>query len=570
MTSLRGMLQLYRAPRESIGSKLTFLICFMFIAVPVISLFYGSLRSDSPGAPDAHFTLDNWLQVYGTATYRIAFLSTVGLSTVVGVLSVGLGAVLAWIVGRSNAPCRNALAPLLVVPLMISSLVTTLAWIALCAPNAGFINSLARDLFGIRTLFNIYSFSGIVLVLVLHYASFAFIPIYAVLRSIDGTLEEASCVVGASPLRTAVQMTLPLIWPVLASTFLLIFIFVAENFAAPALLGASSGFHTLASSIFYDISADPGNPPLAATAGTMLLWIALLGTLWQRRITANASRYVTIGGKATRQRTVELGRGRYFATSFILLYLFFAVVLPYSALVLASFMKFVTPRFTPAVFTTANYAKLMSYDYVLPTRNSLGFAVLGGLAAALLYVFLAYLIRRSPGWLGRLMDYVVIIPTVIPALVLGVGFVWAYIRLPLPIYGTAWILIIAYLTRFVGQGIRQSHAAFTQVSNDLTEAARTCGAPPLRAFRDVLLPLLRPALISLWTILFILIFMEISVTIVLYSPTTLTLPVLLWSRMQGGYQTEAFAVAVLQSTIVFVVLLIADRLFGTLRTALDS
>lgn len=547
----------------------TFFVVICVIGLPLAYLFYGSFRSDAPGAPGAHFTLDNWRQVYGGAVYWSAFFNTLILSTVVGVLSVLLGAILAWIVARTNAPWRKQLGPLLVVPLMISNLVTALAWIALCAPNAGFINALTRKLFGFM-LFDIYSFSGIVLILVLHYASFAFISIYAALSSIDSSLEEASYMLGGTPLRTAVKMTVPLIWPTLSATFLLIFIFAAENFSVPTILGASSGFEVTASIVYYNLSIIPGRPELAATAGTMLLAIAVVGTIWQRRIISRKNRYVTMAGKGGRSKTIDLGWKRHVATGFVIFYLFLSVILPYAALMAGSFMRFLTPNVTPSLLTLAHYRRLLAPENIGPIWNSMFLATAGALTATLLYVFLAYLIRRSPGFLSRFMDYAVIVPTVTPALVLGVGFMWAFIGLPIAIYGTFWILLIGYWTRYVGQGVRQAGAAFVQVAEELPEAARIAGASPIRSFTDILMPLLRPALVSLWTILFISIFMEISITIVLYSPNTMTLPVLLWSRMSGGFLTEAFAVAAIQATVIFVLLYVADRAFGTLRHTLNE
>jgi len=265
----------------------------------------------------------------------------------------------------------------------------------------------------------------------------------------------------------------------------------------------------------------------------------------------------------------ELGRWRWVATGFILLYLLLSVILPYLALILASLMKFVTSNITMNSFSLANYVKLFSGNFNQPIGNSLLFSLVGGLATTAICALVSYFIQRSRTAAGRFLDYAVIIPTVIPALVLGVGMVWAYVSIPLGIYGTAWILFLGYLTRYLGQGVRQSRAALIQISAELSEAGRMAGATPLRVLKDIVVPLLRPALISLWTVLFILIFMEISVTIILYGPRTQTLPTLLWSRMQGGYQTEAFAIAVVQATCVFAILFIADRLFGTLRNTLE-
>ena len=555
---------------ESIALIVASIVTVLLVGAPIAMLYYGSFRTDAPGAPDAAFTLNNWAQVYGTAENLGAFGTTLALSALVAGCSTLVGTLIAWIVARTDAPGRSFLAPLLVMPLMISTLITTLAWIALCAPNAGFVNAFAKSWFGINLVFDIYSFSGIVLVLTLHYVSFAFLPIYAALRAIDSSLEEASYMSGAGPIRTAANMTLPLIWPTQIATFLLIFIFVSENFSVPTMLGSSHGLRTLASSIYFAMASEPSKPTFAATAGTLLVWVALLGTAWQRRIIRNARKYAVIGGKGGRSGIVELGRWRYAATACVGLYLTLAVFLPYVTLIFASLLKFVTPRINLNLFTTANYVRVFDSAHLLPTWNSLLLSGVGAFGATLAYVILAYLISRNRGFLGRFVEYLVMIPTVMPALVLGVGFVWAYVQLPVPIYGTIWILFIAYLTRFAGQGVRQSRTALIQVSEDLSEAARICGASPAQTFRHVVLPLLRPALISLWTVLFILIFMEISITIVLYTPDTLTLPVLLWSRMSSGTQTEAFAIAVVQATIVFVILFVADRFFGTLRTTLSN
>ncbi len=550
------------------ASGAIFFALFLLIALPIGALFYGTFRTDSPGAPNVGYTLRNWATIYGTSVYLTSFLNTLTLSFTASTVSVAIGAVLAWIVARTNAPWRLRLAPLLVVPLMISTLVTTLAWVALAAPNAGFLNAILSALFGVRRVFNIYSFGGIVFILALHYAAFAFIAIYAALRTVDSALEEASYILGATPLSTSFRMTLPLIWPTLASTFLLIFIFVSENFAVPTMLGTPIHYHTLMHDVYKLMAIEPTSPPLAATAGTLLLSIAIIGTIWQRRIIARAAHYATIAGKGGNQRLADLGRWKPVATSILIFYLLLAVVIPYVALIFGSFMKFVTPRIRPQNFTLNNYERMLDSDYLRAVTNSLMLAGGGALVATLIYVLIAYLIKRSEGRTGKIADYIVMIPTVTPAMVLGVGFIWIYVSLPIPIYGTIWLLLLGYFVRFVGQGVRQSRAALVQISEELPEAARIAGATPFQVFRDIVVPLLRPATVTLWTVMFIMFFMEISITIMLYSPRTITLPVLLWTRMQSGFLTEAFALAVVEATVIFIVLLVADRLFGTLRATL--
>ena len=545
-------------------------IAALIVLTPVGYILYGSLRTGSPGAKGAVFTAANWLRVYTSEAYLSAFGSTVMLSATVGLLSILLGGGMAWIVARTNAPGRDRLGLMIIVPLMISNLITTLAWIALAAPNAGFINAAFKALTGYGPIFDIYSFKGIVLVLTTDYSAFAFIALYAALRSIDGALEEVSYMLGAGPVQTGLRMTLPLIWPSIASTFLLIFVMTAENFSVPTLLGAAFGFETLPSRIYMDMTVEPSTPTMAAAAGTMLLWIAIAGTWWQRRILRRAGMYTTISGKGSRPRITDLGRWRWAATGMLAAFVGIAVVLPYAALVLSSFMGFLTPRLSLRVFTVENYTQLLRPSNVTAIVNSLTYSVLGGGGITLVYAVLAYLIKSERGLLGRLAEYLALIPTAIPAIVLGIGILWTFVVVPLPIYGTAAILIIAYFIRYIGLGIRTARTGLAQISDDLPDAARMAGASPLRAMRDVTLPLLRPSALALWTLLFMSIFTEISVTILLYSYNTITLPVLLWNDMASGHQTGAFAVAVLQATTMFVMIYAANRRFGILRTTLGA
>ncbi len=538
----------------------------VLIVLPIAMVFYGSLLSAPPGAAEAVLTLENWQTVYLSAPYLAALANTVLLGLVSAALSLLVGGALAWIIARTDMPGRRSLALLLLLPMMISGLVTTLAWIALAAPNAGFINVWVRGWSGIRTLLNIYSFGGIVLVHVLHYGSFAFLALFAALRSIDGAMEEASAMVGAGRLRTALSITLPLITPTLATAFLMIFVFVAENFPVPTLLGSPVGFQTLPSLIYQNMAVTPAHPTLAAASGTVLLWIALIGTILQQRVSRQEKRFVTVSGKGSRPPMMALGRWRYVCLGFVLVFLLLAVVLPYLALLLGSFMNFLTPNLKPSVFTWANYRTLWTGDAWAAAVNSLLLSGGGGLVLTAVYVLISSRLAELGSNWRRASDFISIIPSAIPALVLGMGLIWTFVGLPLPIYGTMGILIIAYFLRNLGTGVRHANNAFAQISGDLAEAARINGATRLQALRDIVLPIARPAMLSLWTTLFIFIFMEVSATILLYAPSTRTLPTVLWNHMASGSQPRAFAIAVAQASLIFAILFITDRRLGTLRS----
>ena len=552
-----------------VGGFLFLVLLLALIAAPILYVIYGSLRTGAPGAADAGFTLENWRTAYLSAAYLRALWNTLALSAIVSTLAIMLGGALAWVVARTDMPGRGLFALLLIVPLLISNLITTLAWIALAAPNAGFINAWFRSMTGVRTLFDVYSFGGVVLVHVLHYASFAYLAIFAALRSIDASLEEASYMLGVGPVGTGLRMTLPLIAPTLATSFLIIFVLVAENFSVPTLLGSPVGYHTLPSLIYQNMAVTPARPTLAAAAGTMLLWVALIGAAIQRRITRNASRYVTVTGKGARLRHVALGVWRIPALCFVGLYLLLAVVLPYFALMLGSFMSFLTANIRPGVFTLENYATILVGDNLEPVFNSLILSAGGGLGLTMIYLAMSHILEQSGRSFARLVEYVTILPSAIPALILGVGLIWTFVGWSVPIYGTMAILLIAYFLRNLGYGLRQANNAFSQIARELTEAARMNGASPLRALWDISIPLIRPAILSLWTMLFIFIFMEVSATILLYTPDTRTMPTVLWNYMSSGSQPHAFAIAVAQATLVFIVLYLADRKFGLLRKTLE-
>jgi iron(III) transport system permease protein len=540
------------------------------VLLPVIYLVLGSLRTGAPTDPAATFTLRNWEIAFGSPDYLRALLNTLLLSATVAALATPLGAFLAWILSRTDAPGAGALSILVLLPMMISNLITSLAWIALAAPNAGFVNAYARAWFGLRVVFDIYSFQGIVLVDVLHYASFAFVSCYAALSAVDSSLEEASSMQGAGPIETAFRITLPLTLPAVATSALLIFVFVAENFSVPTLLGAPIGFQTLPSIIYLDMSLSPAEPNLAAAAAMVLLIVAGAGALWHAWLSRGAARFVTVGGKGAGRRLVRLGRGRWLASLFVASFLIFAVALPYAVLALGSLMSFLTPRLRLSLFTLDNYRALFVGENLRPAINSMLLSVFGGMGAAAIYGALALALRRLPGAWKPALAVATMIPTATPALALAVGLIWLFVGSPLPIYGTAAILIIAYVIRFIGYGLRQASQAFGQIAPDLSEAARVSGASPARANRDIVMPLARRSLLALWTALFISIFTEISATIMLYAPATRTLPTVLWEDMGSGSQPRAFAIAVAQATLILLVLFVADRRLGVLRDATKS
>lgn len=538
----------------------------VLIGLPIAYLLYTSFRTNAPGAAGAHWTLANWHQLV-TGNNVKALVNTVEISAFVTIFSILIAAPLAWLVSRTDMPFRRQFSVLFLLPMLLSPLLMTLAWTGLASPTAGFVNIgwRALPLVG-GTLINIYTKAGIVLVMVLYFVPFAYLVLVTALQGVDSSFEDASRVTGAGVITTLRRITLPVIMPAILSAALLIFSLASEQLAVPTLLGPQAQVPTLQYNIYISMVDSPSHPPAAAAAGCFLLLITLVGIVLYGRALGQARRYVTISGKATAPRRIRLGGWRWVGAAFGALYLIVAVAAPYAALILGSLEKFVTPVLNGKVFTLHNYTQLIHDSGTLSSLKNTLIYGLGAATLALIFSSLiSYITVRSRARSSRMLELVANLPLAVPAISLGLGILWAYLALPLGIYGTAWILIVAYLTRFSPQGLRSISSSLTQVDPELELAARTTGASPLRAVRDITAPLVRSALMAAWTILFVQVTLEISMTIMLYTTQTSTAAISIWFAYFGGNTTLAYTVAVVLTTFSFLVILVGQRFFGLLR-----
>jgi iron(III) transport system permease protein len=536
------------------------------VLLPVLFLVYASLLSDAPGARGAALTLDNWTAL-AAPEHLLAIFNTLQLAFYVTVISVVVGTILAWLVSRTDLPWAPRLSMLFVLPILLAPLLTALAWTVLASPRAGFINVIFHYFVPVSwPLFDVYSLGGMVLVMTLYFIPFAYLVLLGALQGIDGSFEDASRIAGAGVLRTLREVTLPVVWPSLASSALLIFALAAEQLAVPTLLGLAARVPTLQYDIYIAMIQSPVNPNYAATAGTLLMLISLAGVALYRRSIGLSRRFVTISGKAAPPKRLKLGPLRYVALAFALLYLLAAVVAPYGALVLGSFLKFVSPELTPDLFTLANYTKLFQDETMLASaRNSLVFSLTAATVTLGFSAVLSYLIARHGGWVSQSLELVATLPLAIPAISLGLGLLWTYVYIPVGIYGTGWILGVAYLTRFNPQSMRTLSASIVQIDPDLELATRIHGASAVRAAWDVTRPLLAPALMAAWVLIFVQMMLEISMTIMLYTPRTATVAISIWFAYFGGQSVLAYTLAVILATFSFLVIALGQRFFGLLR-----
>lgn len=550
-----------------IGGGVGVLLAFLTL-YPTAMLFYGSL-SDAPVGTLGRFTLAHYRAAYtDPATYRLMANSFVFAAGAAG-LSVLLGLVLAWITVRTNAPGRAlfelvALAPNVLPPLLVAT-----SWTLVLSPRIGILNLTLLRWLGLPPL-NVYSLGGMIFVEGLVLTPLAFLIIAAALRAMDPSLEEAARLAGSGHLDAARRITVPLVVPAVLAAATLNFVRAIESFDVPAVIALPAGIEVFSTKIFREaLAAFPPNHNLAATYAVSQLVIAVALVLVYRRITGLSERYATITGRGYRPNVVDLGRWRYVASGAALLILGVLVVVPFLVLVYVSLLPFYEVPSWEVLgrLTGRHYAFLLQSDRAARAlRVSLALALGGATLAMLLASLVAYFAVRRRGRLTGALEALSFVPWAFPGTALAIGLLWAYVQLPLPIYGTVWILLISYVTRFLPYGLRPMTATMVQVHRELEESSRVCGAGFVRTFQRVLLPLLKPGFLAGWAILFTIYVREFSTSVFLYTPRAEPVGPLLYHLWQDAQPGRMAALGVVVSLICVVVVGLARRWMGEGRT----
>jgi iron(III) transport system permease protein len=535
----------------------------VLVFYPIVYLIQASLSVGDPQArPPEAYGLDNYA---GLARYAHIFWNTVVVAVVATVFAIILGFLMAWILSRANVPGREALEQLMALPYYVTPLMGALAWSLIGSPSGGFLNQVWRALGGEGHLIDITTPSGIAWVMALFEGSVAFVMIGAVMKSMDPALEEASQVLGAGRVRTMLKITLPLVLPGVLGATIFVFAEMLGSFSAALVLGLPNRFYVVTTAMYQLVSQYPPRFPQAAAMGVSLFAVMFAMVYIYRRIISRGS-YVTITGKAFRPRAMDVGGLRWILFGVCLAYLAIAVVLPVLTLLYASVQRLATAFPRADNFTLANYVTALSLDAV---RSALWNSLLLGCATAILGVllmgFLSWIIYRSrlPG--AGIIEYVLMFPQAVPRLVFAFGMLWAWLVFPIPIYGTLWLLLIAYLTVFLPLGIRTISGVMLQIDRTLEESAQMCGASWSYRLRTVTMPLLRPGLIAAALLLFIASVRELGASILLMGPKAKVItPAIVESWFSTSTELTA-AMALLQTLAVALALVF---LFAVARRAL--
>jgi iron(III) transport system permease protein len=486
-------------------------------------------------------TLAHYARVVADPRLRKALGNTVVLALCSGALSLCIGAFLAWLTARTDLPGKRVIQSLTMASFVTPPFLGAFAWVMLAGPNAGYLNRLYRALTGAEApLFDIFTMTGLVFVVSLYTFPYAYIMIANTLGLIGSDLEEAASILGASRVRVALTVTLPLVAPAILSGFILSVLQAVALFGSPAMLALPAGFHTITTQIWALFQYPPKTEMAAAFSMLLLVATGLLLAV-QKRLLGRRG-YAAVAGKTAQRQVIPLGRWRYPALGGCLAVMAAAIGLPYGILAKAAFSRAWAQPFTWDNATLENWSfTFLSVSTQSAIVNTLELGVLTALVGTALAGLLAYVTSRRLVAGHQFLAFLALAPVVIPGVVLAVGLFIAYTRPPFLLYGTLWILFIAYLTKEMPVGYSQSDATFRGIHVELEEAGRILGAGRLRVLREITAPLARSGIIATWCFLFIGVIRELSASILLFTPSTKVMSVVIFDLKEEG-QFGAIAV----------------------------
>ena len=538
-------------------APLLLLVCGVLVTYPLIYLVIESLNvGDAQTFPPEEYGIGNYGELFEEPKI---ILNTLLVACSATVMAVFFGFVQAWILTRTAIPGRERLERLMQLPYYMTPLIGALSWGVLLGPKTGLVNQIWRGIGFSSDLFNIYSPWGIAWVMALFEGTVAFVMISASMKSMDPSLEESSRVLGASKLRTALTITLPMVAPGVLSATVFVFAEMLGSFAAAFVLGIPGRFFVVTTAIWESTLSFPPDYGRAAAMG-LSLSVAMVVTLGIAKLIMSKGSYATITGKAFRPRPMKVGAIRWLLMAIAWGYIVVAVILPMMALTLTSFEKFATVILDQMQFTLANYETALAMGSLAP---AFGNSLILGIAVSTLGVptlgVLAWLIYRSRIPFRGALEFLVMIPQAVPRLVFGLAMLWAWINIPIPIYGTLWLLAIAYFTVFMPLGLRTIAGVVMQVDKSLEECARVCGAGWGYQMRTITLPLLKPGLIAAWLLIFIASVRELGVSVFLMGPNSkVVAPAIVNSWLSSSSELSA-AMAIMQTAMVFAAVAILFR-----------
>jgi iron(III) transport system permease protein len=535
------------------------LVVVLAVFAPMAVLIYAAVTDVPIGMRPDGVSLGSFAAVATTPQYYAAFGNTLVVAVFSTLFAGLIGVLLGYFVSRTDMPGKRIIRIGVIVPFFLSPFIGSLAWTFLLQPEAGPVNLLLKALNLPQV--DAYGPIPIIWVLGLYYAPYVFIFVTSTLHNMDPILEEAAAMSGLNRRQIMTQVTIPLVAPAILSGMLLTFVSTIGQFGVPAVLGTPDRYFVLTTYMYTLINGFPPQFNVAAVLVILLLGVACLG-LWAQNRVLRGKSFTTMSGKGFRPKLNPLGKWRWPAFSFGALFILLSSVLPTLMLLWVSFVPYYSATFSLDLLTLRHYYSLLNDPITARViKNTLFLAMSGAFIGVLLAVIINWILQRTRSWYKPLLDYSLMIPVAVPNICLAIGILWVYIYVPLPIYGSIWILLIGYVTCYITYAVRNVGASFTQIDKSLEEAARMVGATWMRTVREVTLPLLKPGLIGAWTLLFIIFVRELSISIFLYSPGNEVLSVLIYNRWGEGQSSALASLSILQLFLTGAVVFLAGFIF---------
>lgn len=525
------------------------LLTLGYLVIPPLIFTVQSSFYVSRGFEAATFSLQYYRDIFSSEDTATMMLNSIQFAVGGSLIALVFGTLLAWIVERTNTPCKNLAYVSAFVSFAIPGIIKVIGWILLLGPEAGLVNVWLKELLLVeKPIFNLFTMSGMIFIEGLVWTPVVFLFMAAPFRSMDPSLEESASMSGAGVARTFYYITFKLALPSVLSVLLLTFVRAIEAFEIPALVGIPGGITVMTTEIYLKLQT--GLLPqygLASAYAVMLMAFVSVALYFYSLTTRHAQRFETITGKGFRPRLIDIGRWRYLTTALVFV-LPVLLVLPLLVLLWASFLPYYTkPSFAVlSNLTLENYVTAFeNTNIVSALKNSLLISFSSATATMFFTAVVAWVVVRT-NIRGRwLLDQLASFTLVFPGVVLGVALLLTYLRLPVPLYGTVWLLVLAYITRYVPYGMRYCYPGLLQIGKELEESAQMSGAQWGMVFRKIIVPLLMPSLFAGWIWIFLHSIRELSVAILLSRPGSEVVSVVIFEMWENGRIAEigAFSVA---------------------------
>jgi iron(III) transport system permease protein len=543
------------------------LIAGWLVFVPLSALFYTAFTEDTGFGPGPA-SLQNFVDAYSSWHITRLLQNSVVFALGTAVVTLVMGGLVAWVVERTDAPGGSLFHALALLSFAIPGLLTAMAWIFVLSPNIGWLNAMLKSILGLKEApLSIYTMGGMIWALSSHYFPLAYLALGPALRVLDVRLEEAALVSGARYWQVMPKITLPLLRPAILSTVLLLFMLGMSSYEVPRLIGRPSRIDVFTTEIQGATQSAPPEFGIASALSFTLLSICIVAVYFYRRSTRNAEAFATITGKGYMPTRIELRQWRWPVSIATSLMFAISLGLPLLTLVWQSFYRNLAQPFvgSTSAATLDNYRFILSYPiFVDAVETSVLLAAMAATIVVALTFLMAWIALRAVPRSGWALDSLAFTPIAIPHVIVGASVLFAYLMLPIPVYNTIWILLIAYVTLYLPYGMRFISGGLLQIHRELEEVAEVAGARMRQIFTRILLPLLLPVLLAAWIYVFVLAVRELSASVFLVGPGTHvlgTISLTMWE--EGGSYGAVSALGVIQ--IIPLIMIVAGLRWLELR-----